>query len=177
MRNRVRNEGREDRGLLPETVPLRVNVRSLRGKTCVPLRCFEMSSKMQWPKLHTEREHGREGAGERSCSYTNSQNRTDETRVPRDVQCVLGSSPHSPSTEYTYTYLVRGGSLEIFPVWSIFVAHKPEGVKKTRMSGGNRHPAQLTSNLKQGKDEKDLSREAVYVLLPGLRMNSRIHGR
>ncbi len=32
------------------------------------------------------------------------------------------------------------------------------------MGEHNRSPAQLTSNLTQSKDEKDLSREAVYVL-------------
>jgi hypothetical protein len=32
-----------------------------RATANVPLRCFEISSKMQWPKLHTAREHGREG--------------------------------------------------------------------------------------------------------------------
>ena len=31
-----------------------------RATANVPLRCFEISSKMQWPKLHTAREHGRE---------------------------------------------------------------------------------------------------------------------
>jgi hypothetical protein len=45
-----------------------------RATANVPLRCFEISSKMQWPKLHTAREHGREG--ERQV-----QSRT-ETRVP-----------------------------------------------------------------------------------------------
>ncbi len=39
------------------------------------------------------------------------------------------------------------------------------------MAEGTRAPAQLTSTLKQGKDEKDLSREAVYVS-PGRKLTT-----